>query len=58
MQKSSPLQAAGHPWLLTWCNVNGSREDSDKGIEGVLVEGMDLVEPIEEEEEHGSSGGH
>ena len=51
-------QAAGHLWLLTWCNVDGSREDGDKGIEGVLVEGMDLVEPIEEEEEHGSSRSH
>ena len=51
-------QAAGHLWLPTWCDVNGSREDGDKGIEGVLVEGVDLVEPIEEEEEHGSSGSH
>ena len=42
----------------TWCNINGSREDSDEGVEGVLVEGMDLVQAVQQEEQHSPSCCH
>lgn len=40
---------------FTWCHINGSGEHSDKGVEGVLVESMDLVQAVQQEEQHGSS---
>ena len=41
---------------LTWGNINGSREHCDKSVQRVLVEGVDLVQAVQQEEEHGSSG--
>ena len=42
----------------TWCNINGSRKDGDKGVEGVLVEGVDLVQAVQQEEQHSPSCCH
>ena len=44
--------------VLTWGDINGPGKHRHEGVEGVLVEGMDLVEGVEEEEEHGSTGSH
>lgn len=43
---------------LTWCHVNGSGEHRDEGVQRVLVESMDLVQAVQQEEEHGSSSSH
>lgn len=42
----------------TWGNVDCSGKHRDEGVEGVLVEGVDLVEAVEQEEQHGSPIGH
>lgn len=43
---------------LTWRNINGTGKHRDKGIEGVLVEGVDLVQAVQQEEQHCASGSH
>ena len=62
MQDQSTLE---EPWWpqattatttrLTWCNINGSGKHSDKGVQRVLVEGVDFVQAVQQEEKHGPS---
>mmetsp|Transcript_10037 Transcript_10037/g.27401 ORF Transcript_10037/g.27401 Transcript_10037/m.27401 type:complete len:250 (+) Transcript_10037:3448-4197(+) len=47
-------------WLLaaSRCEVQASAKHADECIERELVEGVDLVEGVEEEEQHGAARGH
>jgi hypothetical protein len=44
-------------WWCTWSDVDGSGVDGNKGVEGVLVEGVDLPKAVQQEEKHGATRG-